>query len=77
MPNICCDDSLDTTFPAPENQAPYSPTDPIKRLPDVLVGIKKKPLAQTFMVRPVSTTLTFDGKWEKNELFEVFFYLPW
>ena len=46
-------------------------SDPIRRLADVLVGMNRKPSAQTLMVRPVSTTtLTFEGKSEKFELFE-------
>ena len=45
--------------------------DPINRLADVIMGIINKSLAQTLLVRPVSTiTLTFDGKSEKFELFE-------
>ena len=47
----------------------------IRRLADVLVGMNSKPSAQTFMVRPLSTTtLTFEGKLEKFELFEDLFY---
>ena len=39
------------------------------------MGMNNKPLAQTLMVRPVSTTpLTFDGKSEKFELFEDLFH---
>ena len=50
-------------------------TDPINRLAEVLVGMNNRPSAQTLMVRPVSTTtLTFDGKSEKFELFEDLFH---
>ena len=39
------------------------------------MGMNNKPSAQTLMVRPVSTTtLTFDGKSEKFELFEDLFH---
>ena len=52
-----------------------TPTDPINRLAEVLVGMNNRPSAQTLMVRPVSTTtLTFDGKSEKFELFEDLFH---
>ena len=52
-----------------------TPTDPINRLAEVLVGMNNRPSAQTMMVRPVSTTtLTFDGKSEKFELFEDLFH---
>ena len=41
----------------------------------VLVGMNSKPSAQTLMVRPFSTTtLTFDGKSRKFELFGNFFH---
>ena len=37
--------------------------------------MNNRPSAQTLMVRPVSTnTLTFDGKYEKFELFEDLFH---
>ena len=50
-------------------------SDPIRRLADVLVGMNNKSSTQTLMVRPVSTTtLTFDGKSEKFELFEDLFH---
>ena len=76
-------DTLDTTIPA---QIPPVPTntrdvpsealiDPINRLADVIMGMNNKPSAQTLMVRPVSTTtLTFDCKSEKFELFENLFH---
>ena len=52
-----------------------TPSDPINRLAEVIVGMNNRPSAQTLMVRPVSTTtLTFDGKSEKMELFEDLFH---
>ena len=77
------DDTLDTTIPAQIPPVPTNnqdvpsetPIDPINRLADVLMGMNSKPSAQTLMVRPVSTTtLTFDGKSEKFELFEDLFH---
>ena len=77
------DDTLDTTIPAqlptvPTNirDVPFeAPIDPINRLADVIMGMNNKPSAQTLMVRPVNTTtLTFDGKSEKFELFEDLFH---
>ena len=77
------DDMLDTTIPAqippvPTNNrnVPFeAPIDPINRLADVIMGMNNKPSAQTLMVRPVNTTtLTFDGKSEKFELFEDLFH---
>ena len=77
------DDTRDTTIPAqiptvPTNNrdVPFeAPMDPINRLADVIMGINNKPSAQTLMVRPVNTTtLTFDGKSEKFELFEDLFH---
>ena len=77
------DDTLDTTIPAqippvPTNirDMPFeAPIDPINRLADVIMGMNNKPSAQTLMVRPVNTTtLTFDGKSEKFELFEDLFH---
>ena len=77
------DDRLDTTIPAqippvPTNNrdVPFeAPIDPINRLADVIMGMNNKPSAQTLMVRPVNTTtLTFDGKSEKFELFEDLFH---
>ena len=59
----------------PETTKPTTPSDPINRLAEVLVGMNNRPSAQTLMVRPVnSTTLTFDGKSEKFELFEDLFH---
>ena len=77
------DDTLDTTIPAQIPPVPTNnrdvpseaPIDPIDRLADVIMGMNNKPSAQTLMVRPVSTTtLTFDGKSEKFELFEDLFH---
>ena len=52
-----------------------SAIDPLTRLADVLTGMTNKQTPQTLMVRPVSTTtLTFDGKYEKFELFEDLFH---
>ena len=57
----------------PTNQT--TPSDPINRLVEVLVGMNNRPSAQTLMVRPVSTTtLMFDEKSEKFELFEDLFH---
>ena len=76
-------DILDTTLPAQpypvsdnNTDAPHETTvDPINRLADVLMEMHNKPSAQTLMVRPVSTTtLTFDAKSEKFELFEDIFH---
>ena len=59
----------------PETTGPTTPSDPINRLAEVLVGMNNRSSAQTLMVRPVSTTtLTFDGKSEKFELFEDLFH---
>ena len=50
-------------------------TDLINRLADILVGINNRPSTKTLTVRPVSsTTVTFDGKSEKFELFEDLFH---
>ena len=60
---------------SPHDQDPNHPIDPFTRLADVLTGMTNKPTSQTLMVRPVSTTtLTFDGKSEKFELFEDLFH---
>ena len=54
---------------------PDTTTDPINRLADILVGINNRPSTQTLTVRPVSsTTVTFDWKSEKFELFEDLFH---
>ena len=64
-----------TTPQVPEATTPTTSSDPLHRLADVLVGMHNRPSAQTLMVRPVSTTtLTFDGKSEKFELFEDLFH---
>ena len=68
-------ESQETIPQVPETTAPTIPSDPINSLAEVLVGMNNRPSAQTLMVRPVSTTtLTFDGKSEKFELFEDLFY---
>ena len=68
-------ESQDTTPQVPETTAPNTSSDPINRLAEVLVGINNRPSAQTLMVPPVSTTtLAFDGKSKKFELFEDFFH---
>ena len=78
------DATLDTTIPAKLSTVPTNsqdapsepPIDPINRLADVIMGMNTKPSAQTLMVRPVSTTtLTFDGKSEKFQLFEDLFHI--
>ena len=59
----------------PETSVTHDNSDPIRLLADVLVGMNSKSSSQTPMVRPVSTTtLTFDGKSEKIELFEDLFH---
>ena len=69
------DESQDAVPQVPETTTPTIPSDPITRLAEVLVGMNNRPSAQTLMVRPVSTTtLTFDGKSEKFELFEDLFH---
>ena len=68
-------ESQETIPQVPETTTPTTPSDPINRLAEVLVGMNNRPSAQTLMVRPVSTTtLTFDGKSEKFELFEDLFH---
>ena len=58
-----------------ETPSQNTPSDPINRLAEAIAGIYSRPSAQTLMVRPVSTTtLTFDGKSEKFELFEDLFH---
>ena len=67
--------SSENILPVPETSVHKDNSDPIRPLADVLVGMNSKSSAQTLMVRPVSTTtLTFDGKWGKFELFEVVFH---
>ena len=68
-------ESQDLGPQVPETPKSTTPSDPINRLAEVLVGMNNRPSAQTLMVRPVSTTtLTFDGKSEKFELFENLFH---
>ena len=78
------DDTLDTTIPAQLPPVPTNnrdvhsetPLDPINRLADVIMGMNNQCSAQTLMVRPVSTTtLTFDGKSQKFEMFEDLFHM--
>ena len=65
--------SLDTTLPAPEPEVSDIPQDPLNRLADVLVNLQNKPHSIT--IRPVQTTsMTFDGKSKKFELFEDLFH---
>ena len=61
-----------TTSPQDQETSGHNPAiDPLTRLANVLTGMTNKQTPQTLMVRPVSTTtLTFDGKSEKFELFE-------
>ena len=73
--NSNADESLDHSPQVQEPASQTTPSDPINRLVEVLVGMNNRPSAQTLMVRPVSTTtLTFDGKSEKFELFEDLFH---
>ena len=68
-------ESQETIPRAPETTAPTTSSDPINRLAEVLVGMNNRPSAQTLMVRPVSTTtLAFDRKSAKFELFEDLFH---
>ena len=69
------DEPQDTTPQVPEATTPTTSSDLLNRLAEVLVGMNNRPSAQTRMVRPVSTTtLTFDRKSEKFELFEDLFH---
>ena len=65
-----------TTSPQDQETIGHNPAiDPLTRLANVLTGMTNKQTPQTLMVRPVSTTtLTFDGKSEKFELFENLFH---
>ena len=68
--NLTDQESQETIPQVPETTAPTIPSDPINRLAEVLVGMKNRPSAQTLIVLPVSTTtLMFDGKSKKFELF--------
>ena len=68
-------DFLDTTSPLPEQNTPVAVQDPINRQADVLANLQNRPAAPPpFTIRLVNTTtLTFDGKREKIELFEDLF----
>ena len=73
--NSNIDEPQDTTPQVPEATTPTTSSDPLHRLAEVLVGMNNRPSAQTLTVRPVSTTtLTFDRKSEKFELFENLFH---
>ena len=73
--NSANEESQDPELSVHETTNTTTPTDPINRLAEVLVGMNNRPSAQTLMIRPVSTTtLTFDGKSEKFELFEDLFH---
>ena len=73
--NSANEESQDPEPSVHETTNTTTPTDPINRLAEVLVGMNNHPSAQTLMVHPVSTTtLTFDGKSEKFELFEDLFH---
>ena len=65
-----------TTSPQDQETFGHNPAiDPLTRLANVLTGMTNKQTPQTLMVRPVSTTtLTFDGKSEKFELYEDLFH---
>ena len=68
--------NLNTTLQDPENP-PAQSQDPIKGLGDVLVNLQNKPQTpiKSLAIRSVSpTTMTFDGKSEKFELFEDLFH---
>ena len=75
-PNPDHNESLDTTLPIPNQTLTSSPQDPIRRLADVLVNMQNRPNTNTpLTIRPVNTTtMTFDGKSEKFELFEDLFH---
>ena len=66
--------SLVSNLPVLESEVPDDvPQDPIKILADVLANLQNKP--QSMIIRPVTTTsLTFDSKSEKCELFEDLFH---
>ena len=66
---------LDTTIPAQERVTPIAEQDPINRLADVLTSMQNWPTAQQLTFRPVnSSTLTFDGKGKKFELYDDLFH---
>ena len=65
--------SLDITLQAPDPERPETSQDLWHRLADVLVNLQNKP--QSMTIRPVETTsMTFDRKSEKFELFEDLFH---
>ena len=69
------DEFLDHSPQVQEPAGQTTLTDTINRLAELLVGMNNCSSAQTLMVRPVSTTtLTFDSKSEKFELFEDLFH---
>ena len=69
------DINFDTTIPAQERIATAVDPDANSRLADVLSNMQNQPTAQQLTIRPVnSNTMTFDGKSEKFELFEVLFH---
>ena len=64
---------LFSPYCSPEISDQHSFVDAIRSLADVQVGMNNKSSTQTLMVRPLrTTTLTFEGKPEKIELFEDF-----
>ena len=66
--NLTDHEPQETIPQVPETTAPTTPSDPINRLAEVLVGMTNRPSAQN------TTTLTFDRKSEKFELFEDLFH---
>ena len=63
------DTTMDTTLPVAQTVPVEQLQDPINRLVDVPVNLESKP--QSMTIRPVTTTsMTFDGKTNKWELFE-------
>ena len=55
LQNPNTDESQDTIPQVPETATPTTPSDPINRLAEVLVGMNNRSSAQTLMVRTVST----------------------
>ena len=69
------DESQDPVPPVQETTSQATPSNSVNRLAEVLVGMNNGKSAYTLMVRPVSTTtLTFDGKWEKFDFFQDLFH---
>ena len=61
----------DTTIRAQERTTLVVELDPINRLAEVLTSMQNRPTAQQLTIRPVnSSTMIFDGKSGKFELFE-------